>query len=85
MHLAENQIPLEICPTSNLRTGVYASIDEHPLGLLHHAGVPITLNTDDPTFFQTTFRGEIEQARRAGLGDAELRQVLANAWRFAFS
>lgn len=85
LHLVENEIPLEICPTSNLRTGVYQSIDEHPLGLLHHAGVPITLNTDDPTFFKTDLDNEIEQARRAGLGDAEIRQVLANAWRFAFS
>ena len=47
-HLAERRIPLEVCPTSNVRTGVCRNYSDHPLPSLHHAGVPLSLNTDDP-------------------------------------
>jgi adenosine deaminase len=49
--LAERRIPLEICPVSNVATGVYPDLAAHPLPLLRDAGVVVTVNSDDPTMF----------------------------------
>ena len=85
-HLAERQIPLEICLTSNVRTGAVACLEEHPLRRLCDAGVPITLNTDDPAMFETTLTREFELARGVfGFSEAELEVIAANAERFAIS
>ena len=62
--LAERQIPLAVCPTSNLRLGVVDSLDEHPLQELWAAGVQISINTDDPGFFGCDLVGEYEIAGR---------------------
>lgn len=51
--LRERQIPLEICPTSNLRLGVYGSYGEHPLRRLWDQGLYVTVNSDDPPMFNT--------------------------------
>jgi len=84
-HLARHQIPLEVCLTSNVLTGVVASIEEHPARLLYLEGVPITLNTDDPAIFGTTLAREFQIAREGlGFTDAELEQVASNAYRFRF-
>lgn len=57
-HLAAEGIPLEICPTSNVRTRSVSSLDEHPLPDLVAAGVPVTINSDDPPMFSTTLNNE---------------------------
>ncbi len=57
-HLAAEGIPLEVCPTSNLRTRSVPSLDEHPLPSLVAAGVPVTINSDDPPMFSTTLNNE---------------------------
>jgi adenosine deaminase len=49
--LAERRIPLEVCPISNLCTGVVRSMPEHPIRRLFDAGVFFTINTDDPKMF----------------------------------
>jgi adenosine deaminase len=49
--LAELRIPLEVSPVSNVATGVFASLREHPLPLLRRSGVIVTLNSDDPSMF----------------------------------
>ncbi|MGW1061722.1 adenosine deaminase [Micromonospora rubida] len=68
-HLAERQIALEVCPTSNLRTRAVASLDEHPLPRLVEAGVLVTINSDDPPMFGTTLDDEYAVAARLlGLG-----------------
>ena len=51
-------ITFDVCPTSNIRTGVVASFDQHPLRQMLDAGLPITLNSDDPVLFDTTVTGE---------------------------
>jgi adenosine deaminase len=56
--LAAEAIPLDICPTSNVRLGVAPSLGEHPLEPLRRAGVRISLNTDDPVLFGSTVDGE---------------------------
>jgi adenosine deaminase len=57
-HLRDNAIPLEVCPTSNVRTRSVASLAEHPLPALVAAGVPVTINSDDPPMFATTLNDE---------------------------
>jgi len=83
-HLADKGIPLEVCPTSNVRTGVYASIEEHPLAKLHEAGVRLSINTDDPTFFGTTLRDEFAVGRKLGLSDDALAGIAGGAREQAF-
>ncbi|MGX6601119.1 adenosine deaminase [Micromonosporaceae bacterium Da 78-11] len=63
-YLAEHQIPLEVCPTSNVRTRAVASLDEHPLATLVAAGVPVSINSDDPPMFGTTLEEEYAVAAR---------------------
>src|ERR1017187_5927857 len=83
--LRERDIPLEICLTSNLITGVVNSLDEHPLRRLYDAGVPIVLNTDDPAMFGCTLTGEYGlAARQFGFSDAEMRGIAENGFRYAF-
>ena len=69
-HLAEHGIPLEISPTSNVRTRAVASIEEHPLPTLIEAGVRFSINSDDPPMFGTTLEEEYAVAARLlGLDD----------------
>ncbi len=50
-YLAEHHIPLEMCPVSNLRTGVIRSLKEHPARRYFKRGITVTINTDDPKMF----------------------------------
>jgi aminodeoxyfutalosine deaminase len=83
-YLKELDIPLEICITSNVCTGAVASIEDHPVRKLFDAGVPITLNTDDPGMFDTTLSREYELAAlQFGFSDDELQIISDNAFRYA--
>ena len=78
---AGRDIPLEVCITSNVCTGAVASLDEHPVRRLYDAGVPITINTDDPALFRTSLHNEYAIARdRFGISEPELT---ANGFRYA--
>jgi aminodeoxyfutalosine deaminase len=84
-HLRDNDIPLEICITSNLVTGVVKRLREHPIRRLYDAGVPIVLNTDDPAMFGCTLTDEYSLAARAfGFSETELREIAENGFRYAF-
>jgi aminodeoxyfutalosine deaminase len=84
-HLRESDIPLEICITSNLVTGVVSRLEDHPIRRLYDAGVPITLNTDDPAMFRCTLSGEYRlAAQHFGFSEAELRGIAENGFRYAF-
>jgi len=84
-HLRQKDIPLEICITSNVRTGAVGSVEEHPVRKLFDAGVPITLNTDDPALFGCTLTSEYElAARQFGFTAAELALLAENSFRYAF-
>jgi len=84
-HLREQDIPLEICISSNIVTGVVKSLNEHPVRRLYDAGVPITLNTDDPAMFRCTLNGEYRLAmERFGFTEEELRGIAENAFRYGF-
>ncbi|MDE3197766.1 MAG: adenosine deaminase, partial [Acidobacteriota bacterium] len=83
--LAAEQIPLEVCITSNVRTGAVSSLDAHPVRRLFDAGVPLTLNTDDPGMFDTSLAAEYQLARgRFGFSENELEQLRANGEGFRF-
>jgi adenosine deaminase/aminodeoxyfutalosine deaminase len=83
--LREEQIPLEVCITSNVKTGAVKSLDAHPVRRLYDAGVPITLNTDDPGMFETDLAREFAIAREVfGFSDAELAEIAGAAGRFRF-
>ena len=64
--IADRGIVLDVCPTSNLRTGVVRSLAEHPLPALLGAGVRCTVNTDDPAMFGTDLAAEHAAARSLG-------------------
>ena len=59
--LADERITLNICLSSNLSL-VYHALREHPIGLLHEAGAPVTINTDDPLMLGVTLTGEMAMA-----------------------
>jgi aminodeoxyfutalosine deaminase len=84
-HLAAQNIPLEVCITSNLRTGVVRTLPEHPLKKLYDAGVPIILNSDDPALFNCTLASEYAlAAREFGFTPAQIAELERNSQRFRF-
>lgn len=83
--LREENIPLEVCITSNVKTGAVASLDVHPVRRLFDAGVPITLNTDDPGIFDADLAGEYRLAgEQFGFSEAEIDQIRRNAELYRF-
>src|SRR5579863_925876 len=83
--LAQRQIPVELCITSNLRTGVCKTIAEHPTKNYFDQGVMITLNTDDPALFGTTLSHEYQFAQEAfGFTDEHLRELARNSFEASF-
>ena len=65
--IVDRGIVLDVCPTSNLRTGVVRDLAEHPLPRLRKAGVLCSINTDDPAMFNTDLGHEYEVAQRLGV------------------
>ncbi len=83
--LAYRQIPVEICLTSNVRTGVCKTISEHPAKSYFDQGVMITLNTDDPALFGTTLSREYQLAQETfGFTDEHLRELARNSFEASF-
>lgn len=84
-HLAERRIPLEVCPTSNVRTRAVPTIEEHPLRTMIDAGVLVTINSDDPPMFGTTLNDEYAVAARLlGYGPAEVAGLARDAVSASF-
>lgn len=84
-YLAQNKIALEICPTSNIRLGVFPNLESHPLRLLYDAGVPVTVNSDDPPLFNTTLTDELQLLPGAfDFTLEEIDDVLLNGVRCSF-
>ena len=80
--LVHQQVPLELCLTSNLRTGCCAELALHPLRRYFDAGALVILNTDDPEMFQTTLVREYQLAQDVfGFTNQELRQLASNSFR----
>ena len=83
--LAQRQVPIEICITSNLRTGCCKTVSEHPMKQYFDHGLMITLNTDDPAMFDTTLSHEYQLAQQAfGFTDEHLRELARNSFEASF-
>jgi len=83
--LRERRIPLEVCPSSNVSTGLIAKFEDHPLPKLLEAGLVVTLNSDDPAMFGTSLQEEFERATRCfGLSRESLVWLCRDAVRASF-
>lgn len=84
-YLAQRQIPMEVCPTSNIRTRAVGALEEHPLPQLVAAGLLVTVNSDDPPMFGTTLNDEYAVAARLlDLDPAGLAGLARNAVNASF-
>ncbi len=77
-HLREHQVPVDVSPTSNLRTRAVADLAEHPLPRMLEAGLTVTLNSDDPPMFGTDLVNEYRTAHALGLDLADLALLARN-------
>ncbi len=85
MELRARGTTLDLCPSSNWQAGLVASLADHPLPALLHAGVPVTLSTDDRTVSQLTLTREYGRAHATlGLSLAELWALDRHALEVAF-
>ncbi len=66
-YVLQNNIPLEVCITSNLHTNMYSSPQEHPISRLHNLGFNISLNTDNRLMSNTSINNELKIAKLAGV------------------
>lgn len=83
--LAQRQTPVEVCISSNLRTGVCASHAAHPVKTMFENGLMVTLNSDDPAMFQTSLSQEYELAQREfGFSGEQMRELARNSFEAAF-
>ena len=83
--LAERQIPVEICMTSNLRTGCCARLQDHPVRRYFDSGLLVTLNSDDPAMFGSNLEGEFLLAHQEfGFTEEHLRELAANSIEASF-
>ena len=80
--LAARQVPVEMCPISNVRTGVVPDLAAHPIRAFFERGLLVTVNTDDPAMFDTSLAREYrELARVHGFTRAEICGLVENAAR----
>jgi len=83
--LRERRIPLEVCPTSNVATGLVARFEDHPLPRFLEAGLIVTLNSDDPAMFGTSLEQEFVRAAQAfALSRPQILGLCENAIRYSF-
>lgn len=84
--LAERQIPLGICPTSNVTLGLYETYAEHPIERLRRAGVLVSINTDDPAMLGTKLEREYAYCAAAfAWSDAEIRGIARTSIEASFA
>ncbi len=84
--LVDRQVPLGICPTSNLTLGVYPSIEDHPIDRLRRAGVMVSINTDDPVLLGASLVGEYALCSKAfGWSEGDLRALARNSIDASFA
>ena len=82
--IIEKDIVLETCPTSNIATKIYENYENHPVKKLYELGAKVTVNSDDPPFFNATIQGEYEAMSNIGFTDDDLISMTRNAIEYSF-
>ncbi len=83
--LARRQIPIEVCVTSNLRTGCCAQVADHPVRRYFNEGLMVTLNSDDPAMFRTSLSREYQFVQENfGFSDEHMRELARNSFEASF-
>ena len=83
--LRERQIPLEMCVSSNVMTGVCRCVEEHPIKSYFKQGLMVTVNSDDPTMFNTSIDQEyLTLAQKLGFTAADLKRLSMNGITASF-
>lgn len=82
--LRERQVPLEVCPMSNYRTGVVSPEAPHPVFAMLDAGLNVTAHSDDPPMFATTLTDELRFLARGGVPVSRLRAMTVAAAQASF-
>jgi len=83
--LIDNQITLDLCPTSNFQAGSISSLKEHPLRTLYRLGIPVSISTDDPTISNITLSEEIHKSIEVlGLTINEIWQINLHSLKVAY-
>jgi len=81
-YLAAHAIPVEMCPLSNVRTGVVSSLDKHPVRCYFERGILVTINTDDPSMFGNTLAEEFMLLEQVlGFSRDDIRMLILNGIR----
>ena len=84
-YVVNHQIPLEICPTSNVQTNVVEDYQTHPLQHYVHAQIPVIINTDNRLFSRTTVTDELWHVyTKCNISLEQLREIVLNGFRYAF-
>jgi adenosine deaminase len=79
-YLEEHRVPIEMCPISNLRTGVVPDMERHPIRDFFDRGLLVSVNTDDPKMFETSLEAEyLSLAEHLGFTLDEIRTLVENA------
>lgn len=83
--LRRSQVTLEMCPTSNIQTGIVSKLAQHPMYAFYQIGIPVTINTDDPSISNITLTDEyLVVTRGAGIPFRILPELILNAAKAAF-
>jgi adenosine deaminase/aminodeoxyfutalosine deaminase len=83
--LAQRQIPVEVCVTSNAKTGVCPNLADHPVRRYFDEGLMVTINTDDPAMFETSLSKEYQLLQENfAFSDDHLRELARNSFEAAF-
>ena len=83
--LVQRQVPIEVCVTSNLRTGCCRRTEEHPLKIYFDTGIMVTLSSDDPAMFSTSLEREYQLAKNSfGFTEEQLRELARNSFEASF-
>jgi adenosine deaminase len=78
--LAQQRIPIEMCPLSNVRTGVVPSIEQHPIRQFFERGIVVTVNTDDPQMFNNSLAEEYRLLHeKLGFSHDDIRLLIVQA------
>ena len=84
--IIREQVPLDVCPSSNVAISLWPTLDEHPVAEFWRRGVNMTISSDDPPFFATTLTDELRHVvRLAELSRHDLAELQRRAMRVSFA